>query len=101
MAGVGLAPRRAMAAEDIRNLQPWTRQQRRASGWRLDLGLVVSLLLGRVFGVVRLGPQRREAVERAHDFADRVGGDARVERCRLQLRMSKRTRVILSTSLRY
>src|SRR5215813_14035915 len=29
MAGVGLAPRRSMAAEDIRNLQPWTRQQRR------------------------------------------------------------------------
>src|SRR5215470_9581247 len=72
MAGVGLAPRRAMAAEDIRNLQPWTRQQRRASGWWL--GLVVSLLPGRVFGVVRLGPQRREAIERAHDLADRVGG---------------------------
>src|SRR5215831_20364673 len=69
MAGVGLAPRRAMAVEDIRNLQLWTRQRRRASGWRLDLGLFVSLLLGRVFGVVldlvRLGLQRREAVERA------------------------------------
>jgi hypothetical protein len=47
MAGVGLAPRRSMAAEDIRNLQPWMLEQRRASGWRLDLGLV-----GRVFGVV-------------------------------------------------
>src|SRR5262244_3486374 len=67
MAGVGLAPRRSMAAEDIRNLQPLTRQRRRASGWRLDLDRVVSLLLGRVFGVVRLGPQRREAIERAHD----------------------------------
>src|SRR5258708_6318252 len=63
MAGVGLAPRRSMAAEDIRNLQPWTCQLRRASGWRLDLDLVVSLLLGRVFGIVRLGPQRREAIE--------------------------------------
>jgi hypothetical protein len=101
MAGVGLAPRRSMAAEDIRNLQPWTLQQRRASGWRLDLGLVVRLLLGRVFGLTLLGPQRREAIERAHDLADRVGGDARVERCRLQLGMSERTRVILSTSLRY
>src|SRR5499427_10515811 len=94
MAGVGLAPRRAMAVEDIRNLQLWTRQRRRASGWRLDLGLFVSLLLGRVFGVVldlvRLGPQRREAVERAHHLTDRVGGDARVERCRLQLGMSEK-----------
>src|SRR5262250_1519988 len=84
MAGVGLAPRRSMASEDIRNLQPWTRQQRRASGWRLGLGLVVSLLLGRVFGVVLLEPQRREAIERAHDLADRVGSDARIERRRLE-----------------
>src|SRR5262249_34789383 len=89
MAGVGLAPRRSMAAEDIRNLQPWTCQQRRASGWRLGLGLVVSLLLARVFGLVHLGPQWREAVERAHDLADRVGGDARVERRRLKLGMTE------------
>ena len=52
MAGVGLAPRRSMAAEDIRNLQPWTLQQRRASGWRLDLGL----LLGLVVDLVLLWP---------------------------------------------
>jgi hypothetical protein len=96
MAGVGPAPRRSMAAEDIRKLQPWTLQQRPALGGRLDLGLV-----GRVFGVVLLWAQRREAIERADDLADRVGGDAGVERRRLQLRMSKRTRVILSTSLRY
>ena len=95
MAGVGLAPRRAMAAEDIRNLQPWACQQRRASGWRLDLGLVVSLLPGRIFGLVRLGPQRHEAVERAHDLADRVGGDAGIERRRLEFGMTKRTRVIM------
>src|SRR5467141_944894 len=65
MAGVGLAPRLAMAAEDIRNLQLWTCQLCRASGWRLSLGLVFSLLLGRVFGLILVGPQRRETIERA------------------------------------
>jgi hypothetical protein len=35
MAGIGLAPCRSMVAEDIRNLQPWTRHPRRASGGRL------------------------------------------------------------------
>src|SRR5713226_7979700 len=84
MAGIGLAPRRSMAAEDIRNLQLWTCQERRALGGQLDLGLVFSLLLGRVFGLVLLGPQRCEAIERAHDLADRVGGDARIERRRLE-----------------
>src|SRR6266849_8351378 len=85
MAGIGLAPRWSMAAEDIRNLQPWTRQQRRALGGRLRLGLLFDLLLG----LVLVGPQRREAIERAHDLADRIGGDARVERRRLKLGMSK------------
>jgi hypothetical protein len=61
MAGVGPAPRRSIAAEDIRHLQPWTLQQRPALGGRLDLGLV-----GRVFGVVLLRAQRCEAIERAH-----------------------------------
>src|SRR5215469_17007139 len=84
MAGVGLAPRLAMAAEDIRNLQLWTCQERRALGGRLSLDLVVRLLLGRVFDLVLLGLQRREAVERAHDLADRVGGNPRIERRRLK-----------------
>ena len=95
MAGVGLAPRRSMVAEDIRNLQLWTCQERRALGRRIGLGL----LFGRVFGLVRLGPQRREAVERAHDLADRVGGDARVERRGDQLGMSKQSRVIMHLGL--
>src|SRR5713226_455973 len=64
MAGIGLAPRWSMAAEDIRNLQPWTRQQRRALGGRLRLGLLFDLLLG----LVLVGPQRREAIERAHEL---------------------------------
>src|SRR5690242_9462536 len=85
VAGVGLAPRRAMAAQDIRNLQPWTCQQRRALGGQLGLDLVVSPLPGRVFGLALLGPQRREAVEWAHNLADRVGGDARIERRGVEL----------------
>src|SRR5258708_34350877 len=64
-------------------------QERRALGGRLSLGLVLSLRLGRVFGLVLLGLQRREAVERAHDLADRVGGDARIERSRLKLGMAE------------
>src|SRR5258706_8376884 len=70
MASVGLAPRLAMAAEDIRNLQLWTCQERRALGGQPGLGLVFSLLLGRVFGLVLLGQQRCETIERAHDLAD-------------------------------
>ena len=34
MTGVGFTPRRSMVAEDIRNLQPWTRHPRRASAGR-------------------------------------------------------------------
>jgi hypothetical protein len=37
MAGIGFTPSRSMAAEDVRNLQNWTRHQRRASGGRLVL----------------------------------------------------------------
>src|SRR5215472_4935800 len=51
MAGIGLAPCLAMAAEDIRNLQPWTCQQRRALGGRLSLGfLLVSFLISSFLG---------------------------------------------------
>jgi hypothetical protein len=44
VAGVGFTPRRSMAAENIRDLQPWTRHARCASGGRLGLGFI---LLGR------------------------------------------------------
>ena len=85
MAGIGLAPRRSMAAEDIRNLQPWTCQAARASGGRLGVGLLFDLSLG----LVLVGSQRREAIERAHDLADRIGGDAGVERRGLELGMTE------------
>jgi len=99
MASIGLAPRLALAAEDIRNLQLWTCQERRALGGQPGLGLVFSLLLGRVFGLVLLGQQRCEAIERAHDLADRVGGDARIERRGLELVVTQRPRVIMCTFL--
>jgi dienelactone hydrolase len=37
MAGIGFAPRRSMAAENIRDLQPWTRHVRRVLSGRLGL----------------------------------------------------------------
>ena len=72
MAGMGLAPCRTMAAEDIRNLQSRARHKRRASvGW-LDL--------------LEL---ERDMLQWAHDLAERLGGDVSIERGRLQLRMSE------------
>jgi hypothetical protein len=68
MAGIGPAPCRAVAAKDVRDLQRWTRQASGALSGRLTFGLIL------------LGHQRREAVERAHDLTDGVGGDAGVER---------------------
>jgi hypothetical protein len=63
MAGVGSAPRRSMAAEDIRDLQRWTRHKSRALGGRLSpLELAGDML------------------QRAHDLADRLGGNAGIER---------------------
>src|SRR6267143_997419 len=63
----GFTPRRSMTAEDIRDLQCRAQQARRALGGRLVLGLV--------FGLLLLGDQRSEAIQRAHDLADRPGGD--------------------------
>ena len=76
MAGIGFTPRRSMTAEDIRDLQCRAQQARRALGGRLVLGLV--------FGLLLLGDQRSEAIQRAHDLADRLGGDLRVERRALE-----------------
>jgi hypothetical protein len=83
MAGIGLPPRRSMTAEDIRDLQRRARHLRRASGGR------------RVPALVLVGHQRGEAIQRAHHLADGIGGDASVERRRLQLGMPERPRVIM------
>ena len=72
MAGVGSAPRRSIAAEDIRDLQRWTRHPRRALGGRLDLLELAGDML-----------------QRAHDLADGLGGDARVERRGVELGMTE------------
>ena len=72
MAGIGTAPCRAMVAEDIRNLQRRARHARRASGGRLVLLDLAD-----------------ETIERAGDVADRIGGDLRVARRRVELGMSE------------
>ena len=73
MAGIGSAPCRTVVAEDIRDLQRWTRH-----GAALQAG-------GSAPGL------RRDTVERAHDLADRLGGDARVERRGVELGMTERS----------
>ena len=72
MAGVGFAPSRSMAAEDIRDLQSWTR--------------------GRALGR-RRGPRELEGdmFQRAHDLADRLGGDARIERRGVELGVTEQS----------
>ena len=74
MTGIGSTPSGAVVAEDVRDLQNWTGHRRGASGGRL----------------VRLGLQT-ETLQRAHDRADGVSGDARIERRRLQLGMAERS----------
>ena len=69
MPGVGLAPGCPVAAEDVRNLKRGTRHGPR----RLRLGLVLLLL------------DQAEPVQRAHHFADRACGHARVKRRRVEL----------------
>ena len=68
MAGMGPAPCRAVVAEDIRDLQRWARHDEPASGGR--------------FGWCQ---RQGDAIERAHDVADRPGGDPGVERGGVEL----------------
>jgi len=88
-----------MAAEDILKPPAWTCQERRALRRQLEPwpSFLVSCLVASLVSSF-LGPQRRETVERAHELADRVGGDARVERRRLEFGVTQRSRVIMRTS---
>jgi hypothetical protein len=45
--------------------------------------------------------QRREAIERAHDLADGIGGDTGIERRRLEFGVPKQSRVIMRILLSY
>jgi hypothetical protein len=74
MAGIGLPPRRSMAAEDIRDLQCRARHARRALGGRPNLPEL-----------------QRDMLQRAHHLADRLGGDARIERRRVQLGVTEQS----------
>ena len=74
MAGIGLAPCRSMVAEDIRNLQRRTRHEGRALGGRI--------------GLLKLAG---DMLQRAHDLADRLGGDARVERRGIELGVNEQS----------
>jgi hypothetical protein len=59
--GIGLAPRRTMAAEDIRDLQRQARHARRGSGGQRGLRLGA------------LGQQWSDAIQRARHLAQRIG----------------------------
>jgi len=83
MAAIGVTPRRPMVAEDVRDLQGWPGHGRRALRRR------------------RLILCQGQTVERAGDGSQQVGGDLGVACSGVELGMPKRTRVILSTSLRY
>jgi hypothetical protein len=85
VAGVGLAPCRSVVTEDIRDLQnspPHDRQR----------------LCGRL---VASGLQRGQTIQRAHDVADGVGGDARVERGGVELGVPQQSRAIVRILLCY
>jgi hypothetical protein len=63
-----------MDAEDIRNLQRRARHKRRALGGRL----ILLELAG-------------DMLQRAHDLADRLGGNARIERRRVKLGVTEQS----------
>src|SRR4029077_14703365 len=74
-------PRLTWPALALRQAGPWVRKMSATS--RAGRAISAARLGGRL---VRLSPQR-QAVQRAHDRPDGVGGDARIERRRLKLGM--------------
>src|ERR1700734_2364065 len=84
--------KRAMAVEDIRDLQGERSHKKRASGGRFRLGGASRRDLGQV---------QTEPLQRTRHVADRVDGDARIKRGRFQLGVSERTRVMMLLSLRH
>src|SRR3954466_624179 len=64
----------------MRQAAPWSRKMSATS--RAGRATSAGALCGRL---VWLQPERREPIERAHDHADGVGGDARIERRGLEL----------------
>ena len=67
-AGIGSAPCRSVAAEDIRDLQRRARHKSRALAGRLSLF-----------------EPARDMLQRAHDLADRLGGYSRIQRRGVEL----------------
>src|SRR3954453_9879453 len=64
----------------MRQAAPWSRKMSASS--RAGRATSARALCGRL---AWLQPERREPIERAHDHADGVGGDARIERRGLEL----------------
>src|SRR3954466_15783056 len=73
-------PRLTWPALAMRQAAPWSRKMSATS--RAGRATSAGALGGRL---VWLQPERREPIERAHDHADGVGGDARMERRGLEL----------------
>jgi hypothetical protein len=82
---VGVTPSRPVVAEDIRDLQNRTRHSAGYAGG----------------ASIPFGVSGGEAIQRAHDLADDVGGDLGVARRRLKMGVAERTRVTLITFLRH
>src|SRR3954466_14881634 len=73
-------PRLTWPALAMRQAAPWSRKMSATS--RAGRATSAGALGGRL---VWLQPERREPIERAHDHADGVGSDARIERRGLEL----------------
>ena len=77
MTGIGDAPRRSVIAEDVRDLQRGTGQQRRGLRGRLD--------------------RRDEVLEWTGDLAERLEGDTGVKRGRVELLVAEQSSAIMRT----